>query len=308
MVYLSIIFFILFKKSMVFKLRNINIERTMALNFLKYICPNRGATLIKSLTIVLILFWGLISTGQKPRSFQWPKENTMAVSLTWDDGRKSQVTNGIPLLDTFGVKATFYVVPSAIEDELQGWREAVSNGHEIGNHSLIHPCSGNFLWARDKALEEYSLDRMHTELQAANEKIKTLLGVVPTEFAYPCGQTFVGRGKNTMSYVPLVAKQFSSGRTWLDEAPNDPEFCDLAQLTGLEMDGQSFDQIMELVQNARKDGLWLILAGHDIGDKNRQTTQVDMLEKLLPYLTNPDNKIWTAPVGEISSYIKAQRE
>lgn len=265
-------------------------------------------TLYKVFVLALILFWGANSSGQKPVSFQWPKENTMALSLTWDDGRKSQVTVGTPILDAHGVKATFYVIPSAVEEELQGWRDAASNGHEIGNHSLIHPCSGNFLWARDKALEEYSLNQMQTELEKANERIRELLGVAPTEFAYPCGQTFVGRGENTSSYVPLIAKQFSSGRTWLDEAPNDPAFCDLTQLTGLEMDGKTFDQIMELVQNARKDGLWLILAGHDIGNKNRQTTEVEMLEKLLPYLADPKNKIWTAPVGEISAYIKKHRD
>lgn len=263
---------------------------------------------LKTLGFILVLNFGSNSLAQESSSFQWPNGNTMAVSLTWDDGRKSQVTIGTPILDLYDIKATFYVIPSAVEEELHGWRKAVSNGHEIGNHSLIHPCSGNFLWARDKALEEYSLDRMDEELLKANDKIKELLSVSPTEFAYPCGQTFVGRGENTSSYVPLIAAQFSSGRTWLDEAANDPSFCDLAQLTGMEMDGKNFEQIVGLVQNAKKEGLWLVLAGHDIGDKNRQTTEVEMLEKLLPYLKDPKNKIWTAPVGEISAYIKTQRE
>ena len=74
------------------------------------------------------------------------------------------------------------------------------------------------------------------------------------------------------------------------------------------MDGKTFEQILELIRIAKQEGLWLVLAGHDIGDTNRQTTEVEMLEKLLPYLTDSDNKIWTAPVGEISAYIKAHRE
>ena len=262
----------------------------------------------KALIVTLALFCETTLFAQGSQTFQWPDGNTMALSLTWDDARNSQVTVGTPILDKHGIKATFYVVPSAVEEELDGWKEAVKNGHEIGNHSLVHPCSGNFLWARDKALEDYSLDLMESELATANKKIEELLGIISTEFAYPCGQTFVGRGKNTKSYVPIVAQNFKTGRTWLDEAPNDPVFCDLAQLTGLEMDGKSFEEILGLIENARKDGLWLVLGGHEIGEKNRQTTEVKMLEKLLPYLADPKNKIWTAPIGEISAYVKKQRE
>ena len=171
----------------------------------------------------------------------------------------------------------------------------------------MHPCSGNFIWSREHALEEYTLDDMRAELKKANERIYELLEVRPTQFAYPCGQTFVGRGTGTKSYVPVVAQEFYSGRTWLDEAANDPSYCDLAQLTGVEMDGKNIQQIIELIEAARKDGLWLVLAGHEIGDKNRQTTEVEMLQKLLPYLTDPVNNIWVAPVGEIAM-VKAAAE
>jgi len=280
----------------------------MANRAIKKIHGKTRNTFFKTLILTFTLFFGLVSFGQKSDSFHWPEGNTMAVSLTWDDGRNSQVTVGTPILDKHGIKATFYVVPAAVEEELKGWKSAVANGHEIGNHSMRHPCSGNFLWARDKALEEYSLDQMHNELKAANKKVEELLGVLPTEFAYPCGQTFVGRGKNTSSYVPVIAEQFVSGRTWLDEMPNDPAYCDLSQITGMEMDGKTFDEIVELIQNAKGAGLWLVLAGHDIGEKNIQTTEVAMLEKLLPYLKDPKNKIWTAPVGEISAYINEHRE
>ncbi|NIV14989.1 MAG: polysaccharide deacetylase family protein, partial [Aliifodinibius sp.] len=55
---------------------------------------------------------------------------------------------GTAFLNKHGVKATFYVVPSAMEGQIDGWKEAVSNGHEIGNHTLNHPCTGNFDWKR----------------------------------------------------------------------------------------------------------------------------------------------------------------
>ena len=259
----------------------------------------------KQLTyLVTLLVIPLVSFSQS--QFSWPEGKKMAISLTWDDGRSSQVEVGTPILDQYGIRATFYVVPSALERSLEGWKQAVANGHEIGNHSMTHPCSGNFLWAREKALEEMDLVDIDEQLDNANAEIKELLGVVPTEFAYPCGQTFVGRGVETQSYVPVVARQFVSGRTWLDEAPNDPSYCDLAQLTGVEMDGKSFKEILEYIEIARKEGLWLVLAGHDIGKKGRQTTETKMLHKLFKYLEDQP-EIWVAPVGEISKYVVENR-
>ncbi|MEN5486854.1 hypothetical protein ABEK22_29470, partial [Klebsiella pneumoniae] len=77
-------------------------------------------------------------------------------------------------------------------------------------------------------------------------------------FAYPCGNTFVGRGINTKSYVPIIAKHFDTGRTWLDETANNPNFTDFAQLTGLRIDGMSFDEITTMLEQLRGNNSWLI--------------------------------------------------
>lgn len=241
-------------------------------------------------------------------AFAWPNGKRAAVSLTFDDARRSHPLTGADLLADFETKVTFYVVPDAVEAQLDGWKRLVAAGHEMGNHSLRHPCSGNFVWARDKALETYTLRQMRREIVAANEAIERLLGVVPTSFAYPCGQSFVGRGSGTESYVPLIAALFVSGRGWLDEAPNDPAYVDMSQITGVEMDGKDFEEVRALVEAAAHDGAWLVLAGHEIGSAGRQTTRVSMLRKLLAYLQEPTNQIWAAPVGDIGEYVVAQRE
>lgn len=266
--------------------------------------------LIKKLSLLLVicLITGKSIFAQKADSgFSWPEKKQIALSLSFDDGRASQVDVGTNLLNRYGVKATFYLMPSAVQQRLEGWKKAVKDGHEIGNHSLNHPCTGNFAWSRQKALEEYSLKTMQAELRTANKGIQDLLGVEPQVFAYPCGQTYIGRGKNTKSYVPVVAKLFLSGRGWLDEGPNDPMFCDLAQLTGMEMDGKDFDQILPIIENAKKTGAWLVLAGHEMGNSGNQTTRLAMLEKLIEYAQNPENGIWLAPVGTVSQYITNQK-
>ena len=243
-------------------------------------------------------------TGQP---FIWPEGKTMALSLTFDDARLSQTDTGILLLDKYGVKATFYISPENMIKESDKWRIAVLNGHDIGNHSLLHPCSGNFTWSRNKALEDYTLHKMKTELDSASRLIKELLGIHPVSFAYPCGQTFVGRGINVQSYVPLIALLFESGRGWLNEAPNDPAFCDLSQLNGTELDGKSFEQVLRLLETAKANGSWLILAGHEMNEGGFQTSQLRTIESICKYATDPANGIWIDNVHNISSYVKNKR-
>ncbi|SDM99281.1 Polysaccharide deacetylase [Daejeonella rubra] len=261
------------------------------------------------LIILSIFLSGEILLAQQNEStFAWPEGKQIAISLSFDDARASQVDAGTALLDQYGVKGTFYVVPNSVKQRLEGWKKAVASGHEIGNHSFNHPCTGNFPWSRQKAIENYTLKQMRNELILANKDIKELLGVEAEVFAYPCGQTYIGRGENTESYVPVVSKLFLSGRGWLDEGPNAPQFCDLAQLTGMEMDGKDFDQILPFIENARKSGAWLVLAGHEMGTSGNQTTRLSMLKKLIEYSQDPKNGIWIAPVGTIAKYIKSQNE
>ena len=120
---------------------------------------------------------------------------------------------------------------------------------------MLHPCTGNFDWSRQKALENYTLMSMNAELDSANKVINKELGITPVSFAFPCGQKFVGRGEMTKSYIPVVAAKFESGRGWLDEGPNDPVFCDMSQLTGMELDGKSFEQVKALIESARAKGI-----------------------------------------------------
>ena len=261
------------------------------------------------LFLLFSIFISEITLAQQDKSaFAWPDGKQIAVSLTFDDARASQVDVGTALLNQYGVKATFVVVPSSVGKRLDGWKKAVADGHEIGNHTLSHPCSGNFSGSKNKALENYTIKQMRNDLVDANKQIEKLLGVRPKVFAYPCGSTFVGRGINTKSYVPLIADLFLAGRGWLDEGPNDPTFCDFAQLTGMEMDEKDFDQILLLLENAKKTGAWLVLAGHEMGDSGNQTTRLSMLKKLIEYAQDPANKIWIAPMGTVAKYIQDQKK
>ena len=258
-----------------------------------------------------ILFCNLLMSQQpteRVKPITWPDGKQVAVSLSFDDARLSQVDTGIPMLDEYGVKATFYLNPAPMRERLEGWKKAVAAGHEIGNHSTTHPCSGNYFWVgKGNELENLTMNSMRKNLLECNKILKDELGVTATVFAYPCGQKYIGRGKNLKSYVPLVAELFQSGRGWLEEMDNDPMFCDYAQLAGREMDGKTFEQIQTLINGAKAHGDWLLLAGHEMGEEGFQTTRISMLRELIQYAKDPANGIWLATVGEVQAYIKKQR-
>jgi len=239
--------------------------------------------------------------------FHWPQGKRAAISLTFDDARVSQVDNGIPILDEYGVKATFYVSINSLEKRLPDWKKAVANGHEIGNHSMVHPCSGNFSFIYDRALEDYTLDKMRDELEQANSIIEHLLGVRCVSFGYPCGQKFVGRGRGLKSYVPLVAEKFLTGRGWMDEWANDPAFCDMAQLMAMELDGKDFEHVKQIMDRTLADGGWLVFCGHDIGEGGRQTTLTATIRSLCEYAADPANGIWLDTVEAVAGHVVKQR-
>ncbi|TVR54721.1 MAG: polysaccharide deacetylase [Spirochaetaceae bacterium] len=237
----------------------------------------------------------------------WPGGFRAALSLTFDDARPSQLDNGLPVFAEFGVKVTFYVSSAGVAARRDEWLDVVRDGHEIGNHTLNHPCSGNFVFSRNVALEDYTLARMQDEITGADRFIDDQLGLRPKTFAYPCGQTFVGRGRACRSYVPLVAERFLAGRGYRGESANDPEFCDLSRLDAAGCDNSSADDLVRLIDSARSAGAWLILCGHEIGNSDdRLNTDPAALRRALEYALH-DTDIWIAPVAEVASHVRCER-
>src|SRR5262245_66282298 len=111
---------------------------------------------IRQSSILLpVLSLSFIAFAQQPSTnFTWPDGKRAALSLSFDDARQSQVDVGVTLLDKHKVKATFYVVPSAVERRLEGWKKIVERGHEIGNQSLNNPFAGIFACSGETVQED----------------------------------------------------------------------------------------------------------------------------------------------------------
>lgn len=113
------------------------------------------------------------------------KKAQKVVCITIDDGFKSFIENGLPLLKSYGFTATIFVNTASIGNpDYLDWEELkVLNeaGIEIGNHSDSH---AYFLSDTvDTARAQFRADLMKS--QALLEKN---LGTTPTAFAYPYGE------------------------------------------------------------------------------------------------------------------------
>jgi len=240
--------------------------------------------------------------------YPWPGGAKAAVSLSFDDGRASQLERGLPILDRYGVRGTFYVTPFALEQRLDDWRDACASGHEIANHTASHPCSGNFGFAHGNALEDYTLERLDDDIADASERIEEMVGAAPETFAYPCGQTFVGRGEGVKSYVPLIARRFVAGRTAFNETHNLPHYCDLAQVWSRDADDASPERVREFVNAALATGGWLILMSHDVGRGGRQVTWESTLAAVCGWARDESIGLYTDTVANVAKYIAANRK
>ncbi len=203
----------------------------------------------------------------------FPNGRRGAVSLTYDDGLPEHLDHAIPDLDAAGLHATFFVPtgPRAptLHTRTDEWRAAFARGHEMGNHTVHHPCSGRHAWVKPNfSLEAYSHQRIESELLEATRAIDELLGAsAPRSYAYTCHEDFVG--PDHASYRPNVARLFPAARGGArdDERPViDPMDCDFAYLPSWTI-GPSvrLDPIIAHLDDAVARGRWAVLTFHGVG-------------------------------------------
>lgn len=241
----------------------------------------------------------------------WPNQTLGAVSLTFDDGIQTQLDNAIPVLDSHGLKSTFYVNPGRTPDwdkRLDKWQAASRNGHEIGNHTVNHPCSCNFEFSDEGyCLENLSLDDIAGTIDRATELLDEQFPWQNGErsFCYPCYQTYVGAGAARQSYVPLVAERFKVARG-TGERANHPELIDLSYVWSYDAGGHPVEDMIAYVEGAVQNGFWAVVCMHGVGGEHISVT-TEALDKLCGHLSENSSRIWTATVIEIANAIIDKR-
>jgi poly-beta-1,6 N-acetyl-D-glucosamine synthase len=102
-------------------------------------------------------------------------EKNKVISLTFDDGPDPRYTPAIlDILKKYKVPGTFFVTGINVQDHLPIVKRIYDEGHEIGNHTLLHP-----------NLELLSDDRIRLELRATGRLIEGITGHATILFRPP---------------------------------------------------------------------------------------------------------------------------
>lgn len=103
-----------------------------------------------------------------------------AIALTFDDGYADAYTEALPVLQRYGLVATFYIVTNFIgQPGYMTWQQVAAlrdAGMEIGAHTMTHSDLTSLDW-----------DTAGYEIAQSKAELERQLGITVTSFCYPTG-------------------------------------------------------------------------------------------------------------------------
>lgn len=227
-----------------------------------------------------------------------------AVVLTYDDGLNVHLDHVIPSLNSKGFKGTFYIPGNSqcLFNRMEEWRAAACSGHELGNHTLFHPCVGKSQgreWVKpDQDLDGYSVTQIVDEINVANTLLRAVDGCTQRSFAYTCGDKSV----RDTSFVPLIKQWFVAARGVTARMETFGSI-DLFDVGAYAINGQSGQQMVELVKTAQQKGQLLVLLFHGVGGEHAMNVSLEAHAQLLHYLKAHEADIWVTTFAEVGKYV-----
>ena len=239
-------------------------------------------------------------------TWNWPRGADAAISLTYDDGMDSGLDHAIPDLEQAGFRGTFYLSFGCCRVKIRqaDWRNAFLSGHEIGNHTVHHPCRGP---NHRHNLETYTPERIQKEIRVAHRWLDQKIGVDKYRtFAYPCGHVAIGNPPDENSFLSAVRAYHFAARL-AGGGINNPSLVASnplkikAAVIGYPH-GKEVEPFIEYCEQAVKLRGWGVIVFHGIGDRWLTTERV-VHQQLIGHLQ--DRRFWVAPVKEVAKYVLA---
>jgi sialate O-acetylesterase len=263
----------------------------------------------KEIKIGFIILFGIVSIFRENGMAQkneknWWNNKKCAVCLTYDDALNVHLDSVIPVLDSLGLKGTFYLSGNfqTVQERANDWKLAADNGHELGNHTLFHPCDGKMPgrnWVNpDYDLSTYTLSRITDEIKMANVLLQIIDGKSKRTFAYPCGDTQVGG----VSYINVIKENFVGARgteTRLETIDD----IDLYNIGCFMINGESGVELIDLAKTALKNKALIVFLFHGVGGEHNINVSLEAHNQLVNFLKQNEKDIWIAPLAEIAKYI-----
>lgn len=182
--------------------------------------------------------------------------------LTFDDGPSENTEKILDILDSYGVKATFFVISKKYQDN--GYKMIVDRGHTIALHSYTHTYSKIY-----KSEEAYFND-----LTKISDKVYNLTGVRSVIIRFPGGSSNTVHRK----YCKGLMKKLKTAVTEKGYVYHDWNV-DSGDATGSNV---AVETLINNVKKGAKGRDVIDILMHDTG-KSKQTT-VEALPEIIEYL------------------------
>ena len=239
--------------------------------------------------------------AQNTRPWQGKK---CAVVITYDDAYDQHLDNAIPVLDSLGLKATFYITgfSNSMQTRLNDWKKLAAKGHELGNHTLYHPCVGGpgRSWVKPEYdLSKYTVQRMMDETRMTNLFLRSLDGKTKRTFAFTCGDMKIGDS----SFIHPMKNDFVAARAVRNQMHKINEN-DLYNVDCYMVNGETGAQMIEWVKKAMETNSLLVVLFHGVAGGNSLDVSLEAHSQFLHFLKKNQKDIMIAPMITVADHIK----
>ncbi len=254
----------------------------------------------------------------------WYNFSKAAYSLTFDDGLISQSEHLQPILEKYGLKATFFIVTGSLQDnpdQRPEWRfgywhqfiALAGKGHELGSHTVSH--------LKLSSLKDGSANTSGTLQYELAEPIKAIQERIPgyavLSFAYPFVDYNTHVKEETLKRYPAAraagnAPNLPADIHWgalqaniIEYSGNRTIESDQKKMTGLQ--NQLQDDLIE-------EGGWGIYLAHDVlpleqailATDSWHPVSTESFDSFAAWLKKKQDtkELWVAPMGSVTRYTK----
>ena len=230
-----------------------------------------------------------------------------AVVLTYDDALEVHLDHAIPALDEHGFKGSFYLSAAfpGSKNRIDDWRKAALSGHELGNHTLYHPCDasqpGRSWVSPINDLSKYTTEEITREVEMTNVFLEALDGKKERTFAYTCGDTEVGEG----SFIEAIKGQFVALRGTVGLL-NHQQDMDLTNVNCYVINNDNAGQLEEWAEKAKRENALMVVLFHGVGGGHNINTDLDKHNAFLDYLKKNESDFWVTTMLEAAQNSKEQ--
>ena len=215
-------------------------------------CSGDGGNVSKQVTVNVVI----PVTPPPPTPGQFTEG---MVSLTFDDSWLSQYTNALPILQTAGLKGTFYLTTQPVKE---GWddfmipaniQDIAQKGHEIAGHTVTHA-----------DLTTLSNAKINQEIKNSKTYLQNLTGQTVVSLAYPYGS------------VSTKVKNLTKNAGYTSARGVDYETLNISTTDKYDLKSQCIetsDSIVSIkaqIDAAKANKQWYVLCIHEVKDGGDQ--------------------------------------